>query len=103
MCLLWTIAIPYAERLIFMSHLPNTDPAQARQRIDLGFQLGFVLFGLFLVAGALVFLIAGVFGAEGTPQICIAAGLGPLIGGGIFLLWWITREPVPPTPPTTPL
>ena len=75
---------------------PNPNP---RQTIDLGFQLGFVLLGLFTVAAALAFLIAGVFGIDGTAQVCIAAGVGPLVGGGAFALWWFTRAPVPPAPP----
>lgn len=78
--------------------MENPTPQQA---INRGFQLGFVLFGLFIVSAALIYVTADILGAEGSSKWLYALLCGPVIGSLLFGLWWLIRQS-PPSPPSPP-
>jgi hypothetical protein len=73
-----------------MSHTPNPLSGEVWRR---GSALGLRWLALFVVVSLGSYGVLGLVGWSGVMRALCAMAIGPLIGTGIIVLWWLVRRP----------
>lgn len=58
-----------------------------------GALLGLQWLALFVIVTVAIYAVMGVTGWSGTARALCAMGIGPVIGIGIIVVWWMVRRP----------
>jgi hypothetical protein len=56
--------------------------------------LGLIWLGLFAAITVVLYLLMGIIGWDGTARVLCAMILGPLLGIGVIVGWWVIRRPM---------
>jgi hypothetical protein len=66
-----------------------------------GALLGLQWLALFVMVTVAIYGLMGLIGWSGTARALCAMGVGPVLGTGIIVLWWLVRRPTlaAPEPP----
>ncbi|RPJ00067.1 MAG: hypothetical protein EHM39_05430 [Chloroflexi bacterium] len=59
-----------------------------------GGRLGLIWLALFAIITVVIYLLMGVTGWEGTARALCAMLVGPVIGIGVIIGWWVVRRPM---------